>query len=116
MCIVNRFPSWTASSEVTRPLMAADPMLRAPSPEIVSESTFTVVDGFGGGTDLKSVLPFLSGVFDKSSVIAGWSFGGGDPGARNRLSSSGTLVSTLSKVIFAFSGLPFTLVSIECGQ
>src|SRR5438132_4786975 len=39
MYTVRRCPSWTASRAATRPLMVADPMLRAPSPEIVSEST-----------------------------------------------------------------------------
>src|SRR5713226_8242412 len=38
---VRRAPSWTAARAATRPLIAADPMLRAPRPEIVSESTFT---------------------------------------------------------------------------
>src|SRR2546428_6178642 len=37
---VSRGPSCTAARAATRPLIAADPMLRAPRPEIVSESTF----------------------------------------------------------------------------
>src|SRR5215831_15182438 len=43
MYTVRRSPfstfSWTASIAATRPLIAAEPMLRAPRPEIVSEST-----------------------------------------------------------------------------
>src|SRR5205814_8018491 len=36
---VRRSPSCTAAIEVTRPDIAADPMFRAPSPEVASEST-----------------------------------------------------------------------------
>src|SRR5215467_1914557 len=39
---VRRSPSCTAATDVTRPDIAAEPMLRAPSPEIVSESAITV--------------------------------------------------------------------------
>src|SRR5712691_8094017 len=38
---VRRCPSQTASSAAMRPLIVAEPMLRAPRPEIVSESTLT---------------------------------------------------------------------------
>src|SRR6266853_3816578 len=38
---VSRPASWTAATAATRPLIAAEPMLRAPKPEMVSESTFT---------------------------------------------------------------------------
>src|SRR5580658_84056 len=41
MYTVKRPSSFTAFSAETRPLMAAEPMFRAPKPEIVSESTFT---------------------------------------------------------------------------
>src|SRR3989442_14203605 len=44
---VSRCPSCTASSAATRPLIAAEPMLRAPRPEMVSESIFTGA-GCGG--------------------------------------------------------------------
>ena len=39
---VRRSPSCTAATDVTRPDIAADPMLRAPSPAMVSESAMTV--------------------------------------------------------------------------
>src|SRR5213075_3284320 len=39
--MVRRSPSWTASMAAMRPDIAALPMLRAPRPEIVSESNFT---------------------------------------------------------------------------
>src|SRR5437667_9440023 len=38
---VSRGPSCTAASAAMRPLIAADPMLRAPRPEMVAESTLT---------------------------------------------------------------------------
>src|SRR3954469_19905175 len=40
--MVIRFPSRAASTAEMRPLIAAEPMLRAPRPEIVSESTRTM--------------------------------------------------------------------------
>src|SRR5437588_9848541 len=39
--MVRRCPSCTASMAAMRPLIAAEPMLRAPRPEMVSESTVT---------------------------------------------------------------------------
>src|SRR6266849_1297646 len=44
---VSRWPSHAASTAAIRPLIAAEPMLRAPRPEIVSESTFTGAAGCG---------------------------------------------------------------------
>src|SRR5207244_8962396 len=41
MKMVRRAPSCTASMAAMRPDIAADPMLRAPRPEMVSESTLT---------------------------------------------------------------------------
>src|ERR1700678_2593830 len=41
MYTVSRLSSFTALSADTRPLIAADPMFRAPNPEIESESNFT---------------------------------------------------------------------------
>src|SRR5437763_6688565 len=45
---VMRLPSCTASMAAMRPDMAADPMLRAPRPEMVSESTVMGVNGAAG--------------------------------------------------------------------
>src|SRR5580700_7004992 len=42
---VSRPSSFTAAIADTRPLIAADPMFRAPSPEIESESNFTSCAG-----------------------------------------------------------------------
>src|SRR5262249_49067691 len=42
---VRRLPSCTAAIAVTRPDIAADPILRAPRPDVVSESTVVDADG-----------------------------------------------------------------------
>src|SRR6266550_8047898 len=44
---VSRGPSCTAASAAIRPLIAADPMLRAPRPEMVAESTLTGLFDWG---------------------------------------------------------------------
>src|SRR3954464_5924300 len=62
---VMRFASCTASIAAMRPDIAAEPMLRAPTPEIVSESTVTGVAGGGwrvSGSDAGS------GAFGNSSL------------------------------------------------
>src|SRR6266511_2504455 len=46
---VSRPPSCTAASAAIRPLIAAEPMFRAPSPEIVAESTFAGTGGCAVG-------------------------------------------------------------------
>src|SRR5260370_37506960 len=49
--------SFTAAIAATRPLMAAEPMFRAPSPEIVSESNLASCAGTGTAKiDRKSVV------------------------------------------------------------
>src|SRR5256714_1893652 len=45
--MVRRCPSCTASMAAMRPLIAAEPMLRAPRPEMVAESTLTGPDDCG---------------------------------------------------------------------
>src|SRR5258706_1744049 len=49
---VSRPSSFTAAIAATRPLMAAEPMFRAPRPEIVSESNST----FCAGTGLANII------------------------------------------------------------
>src|SRR5271168_2541749 len=44
---VSRPSSLTAAIAATRPLMAAEPIFRAPSPEMVSESNLTLCAGAG---------------------------------------------------------------------
>src|SRR5438270_12930309 len=61
---VMRLPSCTASIAAMRPDMAADPMLRAPRPEIVSESTVT---GAVGGDCRVSGSDAGSGAFGNSN-------------------------------------------------
>src|SRR6478672_10537302 len=52
---VSRSPSCTAAIDVTRPDIAADPMFRAPSPDVVSESTLA------GDVDTRAVEAFRAG-------------------------------------------------------
>src|SRR4051812_11972572 len=56
---VMRFASCTASIAAMRPDIAAEPMLRAPRPEMVSESTVVGVNGAAGAdvAALDSVVP-----------------------------------------------------------
>ncbi len=64
---VRRSPSCTAATDVTRPDIAAEPMLRAPSPAMVSESAMTVTsfaraagptgDGAGNDAGLGPAVP-----------------------------------------------------------
>src|SRR5947207_2246096 len=61
---VMRLPSCTASIAATRPDIAADPMLRAPRPEMVSES---MVTGVAGGDCRASGSDAGSGAFGNSS-------------------------------------------------
>src|SRR3989442_8687346 len=98
-----------------RALIAADPMLRAPRPEMVAESTFT--DARGGAVCAPAApasrtvsaaaqqLP-NRGVIIAQSLAGFW----------KRRSSIGTLASIFSSVIFCLSSLPFRPLSIEYGR
>src|SRR2546427_5600179 len=98
-----------------RPLIAADPMLRAPRPEMVAESTFT--DARGGAVCAPAApasrtvsaaaqqLP-NRGVIIAQSLAGFW----------KRRSSIGTLASIFSIGIFCLSSLPFRPLSIEYGR
>src|SRR2546427_5937084 len=112
---VSRGPSCTAASAAMRPLIAADPMLRAPSPEMVAESTFT--DARGGAVCAPAApasrtvsaaaqqLP-NRGVIIAQSLAGFW----------KRRSSIGKLASIFSIVIFCLSSLPFRPRSIAYGR
>ena len=103
---VRRDPSCTAARAATRPLIAAEPMLRAPRPEIVSESTFT------GCCEATTRASIQGTVMAQSSLPAGC-FGSG---FAKRPSSIGTLASIFSNVIFCTSSLPLRRVSTEYGR
>ena len=95
MNTVSRSPSRTASRAATRPLIAAEPMFRAPRPEMVSESILTVW-AFNCEADAEE-----QGSRDHASGSHGAPHFAGPAGAageggRNRLSSSGTFASILS--------------------
>src|SRR3989442_11604289 len=98
-----------------RPLIAADPMLRAPRPEMVAESTFT--DARGGAVCAPAApasrtvsaaaqqLP-NRGVVIAQSLAGFW----------KRRSPIGTFASILSLVIFFPSSLPFPPLSFYYGR
>src|SRR3989475_12171325 len=98
-----------------RPLIAADPMLRAPRPEMVAESTFT--DARGGAVCAPAApasraasaaaqqLP-NRGVIIAQSLAGFW----------KRRSSIGKFASIFSNVIFCLSSLPLRPLSIEYGR
>src|ERR1043166_1777288 len=109
----------------TRPLMAAEPMLRAPRPEMVSESTVTgFVEAVGcgaAGADSPaltgcagSAAAFAVAVSD-ASTAAGASV---DlvPGMTKRAFSSGTFASILLMAIFWRKALPLRPFSMEKGR
>src|SRR2546422_11269750 len=98
-----------------RPLIAADPMLRAPRPEMVAEST--LIEGRCGAVCAPAApasrtvsapaqqLP-NRGVIIAQSLAGFW----------KRRSSMGTLASIFSIVIFCLSSLPLRPLSIEYGR
>src|SRR5947209_8636834 len=110
---VMRLPSCTASMAAMRPDMAAEPMLRAPRPEMVSESTVTTV-GVGGGA---------LGVGVEAAVCGAAAIGACAtatvvplPGRTNNALVIGTFASIFEYVVFCRFGFPFTPFSIENGR
>src|SRR4051794_2117151 len=103
--MVRRSPSCTASTDVTRPLMEAEPMLRAPRPEIVSESTLTlplsVVAGGGGAATRMGLAGALGRLKAGATLLP--------VGFSKRELSIGTLTSiesyvTLARTLESLSG------------
>src|SRR3989454_12718775 len=108
---VSRGPSCTAASAAMRPLIAADPMLRAPRPEMVAESTFTAARGGAVCAPAAAASRAVSaaaqqlpnrGVIIAQSLAGFW----------KRRSSIGTLASIFSNVIFCRAPLPLRPVSL----
>src|SRR5436190_5741144 len=119
MYTVSRSPSFTASSAATRPLIAAEPMLRAPKPEIVSESTFTAACCGACKRNVPAVSDgFLAWTFLGSAGLAGAGAAAfaAAAGCWKRWSSIATLASIFSNVTFCLLSLPLTLLSIENGR
>src|SRR4051794_29137247 len=108
-----------------RPLMAAEPMLRAPRPEMVSESTTTARFDAGAGVTgadspalagcAGSAVAAFAAAVSEASGIAGDS-GTFVPGMKKRAFSIGTFASILLMVIFCRNGLPLRPNSCEYGR
>src|SRR5689334_2624715 len=95
-----------------RPLIVALPMLRAPRPEMVSESIFTgavLAAGAGGASDAADAA--MGG-----GAGIGSSAGACVPGLAKRAFATGTLASIFSYVTDERNGLPFTPCSREWGR
>jgi hypothetical protein len=90
-----------------RPLMVAEPMLRAPRPEIVAE-----LNGACSAADAKpKAITETSNKID-NRIISNY-FG---VGKRNIASSIGTLASALAMIIFCLSGSPLRPESMAKGR
>jgi hypothetical protein len=98
-----------AAIAAMRPLIAAEPMLRAPSPEIVPESTTTGGIADAGGAASLAADP------DEPAVIV-WATGVPAAGNLNAVSSTGTLSSMRSIVMCVVLGAPCAPLSIENGN
>jgi hypothetical protein len=82
-------PAWCAARAATRPLIAAEPMLRAPSPEITAESITVWVGSLAGGGVTAGVAAWGSGRTTRTIGVPG-------AGIWNTASSMGTLTSACS--------------------
>ncbi len=102
-------PSTTPATAATRPLIAAEPMLRAPRPEIVPASNTGWVAG-AGAASTDGVLALLGGPATTAPATLTLA-----PGKWNSASDSGTLISAQSSVIFICRGLPCSPLAIENG-
>src|SRR5512135_38111 len=122
---VSRAPSCTAAIAAIRPLIAADPMLRAPNPEIISESTVTgagccarrtrdtpphiTVTAHAARSPTREFV--IARILDQcEGVVAPTA------GRANRPSSMETFASTRWYVTFDLSWLPRRPVSNEKGR
>src|SRR5689334_14517294 len=120
--MVRRCPSYTASTAAMRPLIAAEPMLRAPRPEMVSESTVTgLFDAGTTGADSPAVTGCVGSAAAFAAAVSEASGMAGAsvdfvPGITKRALSIGTFASILVMVIFCRNGLPLRPNSWECGR
>src|SRR5690349_16757536 len=94
-----------------RPLIAADPMFRAPRPEMVSESKRTgpAAATGRGGWGSAAALPAAGAGAEGACFVPG-------AGCAKRLSAIGTLISIASIVTFVLFWLPFAFDSNERGR
>src|SRR5258705_383950 len=97
-----------------RPDIAAEPMLRAPRPEMVSESTVTgLFDGATTGADWPALVGCAVSVVAFAAAV---SAGTGFPGITNRALGIATFASILDNVTFERFWLPFRPLSSEKGR
>src|SRR3954466_4152119 len=108
---VMRFASCTASIAAMRPDIAADPMLRAPSPEMVSESTVTIVAGRESavGDEAAACGAAAVGACATATVAP-------LPGRTKSALVIGTFASIFEYVVFCRFGFPLTPFSTENGR
>src|SRR4051794_38225114 len=101
-----------------RPLIAAEPMLRAPRPEMVSESTLTGVTGAEGGgvEDGADVCAAAVGTGAGAEVTGVAVAVDPLPGLANSELAIGTFASIFEYVTFCRFGLPLTPLSMENGR
>src|SRR5216684_3085114 len=106
-----------------RPLIAAEPMLRAPRPEMVSESTLTGVggrvSGVGEGAAVCAIGVVVGDASGAGAAVASLRLPTPDPplpGFANSELAIGTFASIFENVTFCLFGLPFTPFSTEKGR
>src|SRR4051794_3296282 len=110
---VMRFASCTASIAAMRPDIAAEPMLRAPRPEMVSESTVMgfddVATGALGVDDAAGAGAVVCDACATATVAP-------LPGLTKSALVIGTFASIFEYVVFCRFGFPFTPFSTENGR
>src|SRR4051794_33932405 len=109
---VMRFASCTASIAAMRPDIAAEPMLRAPSPEMVSESTVMGVAGRVSAVGVEDAACGAGAIADACATATVAPL----PGRTNNALVIGTFASIFEYVTFCRFGFPLTPFSIENGR
>src|SRR4029079_1945297 len=106
-----------------RPLMAAEPMLRAPRPEMVSESTVTglVLGGAATGADSPALGGCAGSAAPSAVTVSEASTDAGAsldfvPGMTKRALAMGTFASILLTAILERKGLPLRAFLMEYGR
>src|SRR6185503_13914595 len=100
-------PAFRPATAAIRPLIAAEPMLRAPRPEIAPASIAAGAVGAGGATTAGGVLSAGPAMTTCPAVLLG---------SLNQPSSTGTLTSARSKWMCEGRGSPGAPDSIESGR
>src|SRR5579863_5774845 len=116
MYTVSRSPSQVPAIAAMRPLIAADPMLRAPRPEMVSESNLAGPLATGG-VGIASAGAVAGGAVAAAGVAEAWLGAPGAGGTKSEASRA-TLASMRSNVTLPRSAadLPLGPDSTENGR